>query len=256
MYKKWNYFDIINTLELTLYPPGGNLTLDFWIEETKICEDSIILDICCSTGLFSRYLNKKTNCFGYGIDIDPKAVNASKNLATKGYQPNLEYYCQDAHYPEFENIQFTHMMVGNGFAFLKDKELALNNLLKFLKKGGYFLVNIFYYNDDSIDETLINKLNEICGLCVEKDYDYEYWTSLFQSKLILEMEATLNTSNYYTDCDYFELQIDEVLNDSEIYNQMLESEKSEIRSSFKYARQLMNENQRYLDSKIQIWKKP
>ena len=66
MRKCRKYFDIVNYLELQLHSPGGFVTLDFWRKETNISNKSIILDLCCPTGLFSRYMAIITHCSGYG----------------------------------------------------------------------------------------------------------------------------------------------------------------------------------------------
>ena len=256
---KMKLFDIVNFFQLTIYPPGGSDVLDFWIKETSINTKSIILDVGCSTGFFSRYIAQKTGCVGYGIDIDPNAIIAAEELS---YASNLthllNYSVQDVSQLYIKStLKFSHIFFANALAFVEEdnRSKAIALMHHYLNDNGFLLVNSFFY-ERCPDHEILKQLYSMCDLKVSGHHDYSYYNALFGAHFRLITEGDLvDISSYLSTYDMLKKNISEAFSRSFKFQSL----SAHIQRAF-YKRLLKirlqaNENQGYLNSKVQIWKK-
>lgn len=257
--KQMKLFDIVNYLQLTIYPPGGSDALDFWIQETSINVKSIILDVGCSTGFFSRYIAQKTGCMGYGIDIDPNAISAAEELKDKAKLTHLlNYSVQDVSRLYIEgSLKFSHILFANALAFVKenDRPKAISLMSHYLNDHGFLLVNSFFYERQP-DPKILEELYSICDLKVSKHHDYAYYNALFESHFRLVTEGDLvDISSYRCTSDILRENIRESLRRSINFQSLPNNIQRSLHERLLEIRLQANENQRYLNSKVQIWEK-
>jgi len=140
------------------------------IEKHISLTDKEILDIGCGTGTIGFYIGSLVKTFT-GIDPNENSIKiANKNKIN--FNKNLIFKVGIFEYIPV-NKKFDIVIANNSFHFSKNKDLALKNVYKFLKKGGYFFIfeptknsnwgsDILNRNSENFDEKIFNqKMNEL-----------------------------------------------------------------------------------------------
>jgi SAM-dependent methyltransferase len=254
-----NVFDIVNYLNLGFTIPGGEDVINFWIQETGITSSSIILDVACSTGLVSRFIASKMGCTCFGIDIDPRAIDAANALKKQeNLDELLHYEVQDATCLHFDNsLQFSHILFGNALAFIAEKDRArcIESFYNYLSNNGFLLVNNLFYKEEG-DPKVLEELAVLFDLKVAGTCNYEYWNSLFEKKFDLIIEGELdNTCNYHLKEGLVRQYVSESLNGSKKFQVLPAYLQDAFFERLLKIRLKGNENHQYLDAKAQVWKK-
>ena len=127
-----------------------NFEIDVINENTDLNEKSIVLDVGSGTGHHVKNLFDN-NIKAIGIDISPSMVDkANDNF------PDQDFRIIDAtNKSGFENETFTHISCFNfTIYYMKDKDIFFSNCYKWLKPGGYVIINLV--NKDNFDPIIEN----------------------------------------------------------------------------------------------------
>ncbi|MDO5540119.1 MAG: methyltransferase domain-containing protein [Eubacteriales bacterium] len=114
-----------------------------------------ILDVGCGAGFFSILLAEEGHIVT-GIDLTPDMVINARKLAgeelTREQQEHCNFAVMDAEYPEFEDETFDVVVSRNLTWTLPHADIAYEEWLRVLKKGGILLnMDADYGADDSSD---------------------------------------------------------------------------------------------------------
>src|SRR3989344_2497200 len=112
-----------------------NKILKKLIKETKIKDNSAILDAGCGTGNFLKILSNNKTLKLYGIDISPKMLEIAKRKLRKK---------ADLRLLQVENLKdknkFYYIFSTEAFHHYEDQEKAMKNFNLALKKNGQLIV--------------------------------------------------------------------------------------------------------------------
>jgi len=129
----------VNTYDAVMYDKDQT---DFEIKtiqnQTNLTDKSIVLDVGSGTGHHVKGFNN-INIKAVGIDISPAMITKAKSL-----YPDQEYVNLDArNSASFPQDTFTHITCFNFTIYhLQDKNQFFENCYKWLKPGGYVIVNL------------------------------------------------------------------------------------------------------------------
>ena len=170
-----------NTYDLVLYNKNRNdFEIDSMKTHAKLTEKSIVLDIGSGVGHHVEDIKKSTDAKAIGIDISPAMISKAKEL-----YPNNDYLQLDARkVSSFPEKTFTHITCFNfTIYYMQNHQQFFENCYKWLKPGGYIVLNVVdkHKFDPVLSST--NKFNLSTSKYVEKcqhntklklvDYDYK-----------------------------------------------------------------------------------
>ncbi len=121
----------------------GDMYFDI-VDNNMLNEQSTVIDIGCGSGRFIRYLG---NRFKKMVGLDPsKAVYAADELIGKNEKVELVMASTD-------NIPFPDGFFDFGYSLgvlhhIPDTQKALNDSVKKIRSGGYFLLYLYYNLDN------------------------------------------------------------------------------------------------------------
>lgn len=105
------------------------------VKNLAIHHNAKVIDLCCGTGDLGRIAKKLTpSCEVIGVDFSKNMTD----LAAKK-SPNIKYMKQDATNLNFEDNSFDYVLMGFGLRNIKDRQAALKEVYRVLKKDGAFL---------------------------------------------------------------------------------------------------------------------
>lgn len=137
---EWNQFDHFEEEELDLI---GSEYFDI-VDEKMIDKHSIVLDVGCGTGRWSKFLAKKVQ-FIEAIDPSDAVFNAkefNKEI------PNIRVTQAGVDSIPFANESFDFVFSLGVLHHIPDTQLAMQQCVEKLKPGGYFLVYLYYKFDN------------------------------------------------------------------------------------------------------------
>src|SRR5947209_7436122 len=109
--QKMTYPDFIGFIGQPNTPPGGERTINEWIELASINSTAFLLDVACSTGFSSRLLSCKTKSRAVGFDISELAIReASRQAQRSACRDLVNYIIADATNLPFRGSSFTHVI--------------------------------------------------------------------------------------------------------------------------------------------------
>ncbi|MHA3316482.1 SAM-dependent methyltransferase [Yersinia pseudotuberculosis] len=250
-----NYPDFVALMKQDNTPPGGSYTLDYWIEHSNISKNSLLLDLACSTGYSSRYCYEKLNTLAQGIDISNVAINLAKEKASiLGANDSLTYQVSDACELPFKSVYFTHILAGCNFAFIQERETALDEVIRVLKKGGVICTSNFYYRRTP-ESQIINNVYNAIGFKPDPKWDLQYWHDFFNHEKL----ELLHEKNYeLTSQNYSDLQkniSNYIRKDNEFTRELDKKIQDAFYERFLSIREPLNTQRDYQGVTIQLWRK-
>lgn len=182
-----SYPDFVALMGQENTPPGGHKTLRAWFEKAGVGAESHLLDLACSTGFSSRNLAKISGCSGTGIDISSAAVEKALMKRKMSGLDRLDYRVADACQLPFPDQEFSHVLAGCNFAFIRDRQKALSECRRVLKENGRLCVANFYYKTRP-DTAMLDDVEKVIGFRPEPAWTSNYWWKFFREQFTLAWE--------------------------------------------------------------------
>lgn len=251
--EEWSKFSSFQESQL------ANAGDDYFVllKDTHIDKNSLVLDVGCGTGRWSRYLSNKVK-FIEGIDPSKAALVASEYLADK---KNVRISIAEVSDIPFEDEHFDLVFSLGVLHHIPDTAKALKDSVKKVKKGGYFLVYLYYSLDNKglVFKTLFHLSNAIRFIVSKlpngiKHFVCDLLAVLFYAPLVSLAKIIRKTFpskkwytkiplSYYSDksfnimrndsLDRFGTPLEQRFSRKEIYNMMEEAGLTDIRFSEK-----------------------
>lgn len=112
------------------------------VRELNIKPRSMVLDLCCGTGDFSRIISKfYPGAHVIGLDFSEKMLKIAKNK-----NPKNVFMIGDCTNLPFEPNEFDYITAGFGLRNIQDRQKAISEAYRVLDCGGKFLHLDFGYN--------------------------------------------------------------------------------------------------------------
>jgi len=100
------------------------------------------LDVGCGVGTAAQKVAATKDWTVFGIDIDPKQIEAAKSGAAR---PNLQYKVMDATKMEFADGAFDVVASRMATHHIPDWRRALSEMVRVLRPGGYLIYSDFVF---------------------------------------------------------------------------------------------------------------
>lgn len=135
------YIDFQADVGITKHPGGVRMT-DELVDLCKINEKSYVLDVGCGIGTTTCYLAKKYGCRVVGIDSNVKMIEWSKKWAKEQkVWDKVKFMVADAQNLPFDENTFDAVISESVLSFIIDKNKAMKEFVRVVKKGGYVGIN-------------------------------------------------------------------------------------------------------------------
>lgn len=149
------YYNAEDELYQSLWSSKGNLhwgyftdekmTLESAMEELNkkmlklsgINQDSNVLDLGCGNGLNSIFINQETGAEVVGLDLSDVRIENAKKKATSNER--IKFTQGTATELPFEDETFSHVWSQSTLYHVHNREKALKEIFRVLKKGGIFI---------------------------------------------------------------------------------------------------------------------
>jgi len=133
---KKTVFDFQAEVGLTKHVGGLKATEEL-AESCHVDKGKYVLDVGCGVGATPCYIAKKYGCKVVGVDILEKMIERSKERAKgEGVEDKVEFRVADAQNLPFKDDLFDAVIGESILPFPKDKQRALNELVRVTKPGG------------------------------------------------------------------------------------------------------------------------
>lgn len=138
--EEWDKFHSFSNEEIENI---GNEYFDI-VDDSIINKETIVLDVGCGSGRWDYYLADKVK-FIEAIDPSNAVVTASQILQEKD---NIRVTQASVSNIPFDDESFDFVMSLGVLHHIPDTQQAVNDAVKKLKKGGHFLVYLYYNLDN------------------------------------------------------------------------------------------------------------
>lgn len=147
------------------------------LSKLKIKTNSKVLDLCCGTGDLGQIIKEKNpSCEIIGVDFSEDMINIAKQK-----NPNLKYIKENATNLPFQENSFDYIVIGFGLRNIEQKEKALEEMHRILRKDGEIL------HLDFCSEFIFKRIYDF----------YISFITRFFSKNISHYEYLINSKNSF-----------------------------------------------------------
>jgi ubiquinone/menaquinone biosynthesis C-methylase UbiE len=187
------YFEVQSEMGSTKHM-GGRAATDEILKLCRIKSGMNVLEVGCGAGITSRYVAKEYNVKVTAIDINKKMVKKAKERS-KG-TANLEYAVADAQKLPFKDNSFDIVFCQSVLAFVPNKQKAVNEFKRVVKKGGYIALNEATWKTDPPQ-----KLQDYLSMTVgdAKFLKKEEYVKLLKNAGLKEISAQIHDLNMLTE---------------------------------------------------------
>jgi len=135
-----NTFDDISPVYDEMHEEWMKYSTRIILNEIKLPENPVCLDIACGTGLSTFQLAEACRGKGtiYGIDISEKMLDEANGALQRQGLGNISFMKMDAENIEFPDSTFDLVLSTMSLTFFPDKQKALSEMHRVLKPGGQF----------------------------------------------------------------------------------------------------------------------
>lgn len=135
------YLSMITKSASTFHLGGEEATLTL-LSKASLSKDSYVLDVGCGAGHSSAFVAKHFGCKVLGVDISGEAIDNAKTLYLKTpLKKLLTFQKANAIDLPFENQTFDLVLCESVLIFIKNKEKAMLEFKRVLKKEGFIALN-------------------------------------------------------------------------------------------------------------------
>ena len=108
---------------------------DYLLKDIPLSANSVVLEIGSGTGVIISEIADRFNCFSVGLDID----FSSLKMSTRNFD-NIALLQADVNSSALKQYSFDFVFCHYFLMWLAHPELAVQETLRLLKPGGYFIV--------------------------------------------------------------------------------------------------------------------
>jgi len=174
-----HFFDFAAEAGLTKHFGGLEATEEL-VELCKIGEGSYVLDVGCGVGQTPCYLAKKHGCRVFGVDINERMIERSRERAEReGVADRTEFRVADAQGLPFEDDTFDAVIKESVTVFPEDKQKAVTEYARVTKPGGYVGLNDATWLKVPPPPEIVAWASQDLGACV-KPLTSDDWTGLLE----------------------------------------------------------------------------
>ena len=244
-----NYVDLMAFLDEVNRPPGGKDSIRILIQNCFITKDSKVLDVGCNTGYVSFEIAHSVKCSVVGVDINENMIQVAKKIRMKDRFGHLiKFKVADAMNLPFLNETFDVVVSGGSTAFIEDKTKAVQEYKRVLKQWGFIAdINFFYRTKPPV--SLLKKLNSILDIEIEP-WDINYWINLYEES---DLEKYFIHVGHIKPVSH--QAVEKYCSTMAKEKQLSQSAELELKNRLLKIMSVFNENHRYLDYGIFIFRK-
>lgn len=180
---KLSYPDFVGATGQENTPPGGKFTIDYWCALGDISQDSMLLDLACSTGFSSRMCAAKADCGAYGIDLSKVSIHSATSKSIENSK--LSYLVGDTAVLPFRDNLFTHVLGGCNFGFIQNREASLDECSRVLKNQGKLLIATHFYKTTP-EESILDDVNKAINFRPCSHWTQDWWVDFFETHFTLK----------------------------------------------------------------------
>ena len=150
-------------VEDTLRPGGVELTARNF-EKANLPKGAKVLDLGCGCGKTVKFLRDQMGFESFGID-------KSKGMIMNGLllDNSMDIQVAEADNLPFSDNSFDAVVTECVFCLLPDKEKALKEIKRVLKKDGFFIVSDMYLRSPSMEPVSLNAITCLQSLMTEAE---------------------------------------------------------------------------------------
>ena len=176
--QEMDYNQLIGLVRETNRVPGGLNSIIKISQCSFLNSQSRILEIGTSTGITAIEMAKLIGCKINAIDINQASINEAKKRAkNEGVESLINFEIQDATMTTFQDDYFDMVFCGNVTSLISNRNKALIEYIRVLKKGGLVAAIPMYYIKPPSSELLSRVSNAIKVKIV--DWDKAFWINFF-----------------------------------------------------------------------------
>ena len=139
------------------------------VKELDIKPRSMVLDLCCGTGDFTKLISKiYPRAKVIGLDFSPEMLKLAKNKNPKGVF--LQADCTSIPFSERE---FQYATVGFGLRNIEDRQKAISEIYRILETDGIFL-HLDFGNHNKLSKIFDWFVSLLCKIFKNSAEHYEY----------------------------------------------------------------------------------
>jgi SAM-dependent methyltransferase len=249
------YADLVALGPVDNTPPGGAATVDSWIRHATIGPESRILDLACSTGFSSRRIAGLTGARAVGIDIAERPVlEARARSDSQGLAGACRYLTADAARMPFEDASFSHVVAGCTFAFIADREAALDEAARVLEPGGRLCIATFAYARTP-PASMLDAVERELGFRPRPERTPAFWDSFFRRRFRRAFEEPIPLP-VATERDVRMSAARAALAAAGGVDPRLAEVRAALRERLAAAWLTLNEHRRYQAGILSVWRRP
>lgn len=243
------YVDLMAFLDEVNRPPGGKDSIRILTQNCFIAKDSKVLDVGCNTGYVSFEIAHLAKCSVIGVDINENMIQVTEEMRMKDPLGHLiKFKIADAMHLPFRKGTFDVVVSGGSTAFIDNKIKAIQEYKRVLKQWGFIGdINFFYRVKPPI--SLIKKLNSVLEIEIQP-WDLNYWINLYEywglEKYFIYTKRIKPVSRQDVE-NYCSVMADK--------KNLSEDAKKELKKKLIKIMNVFNENHKYLDYGIFIFRK-
>lgn len=247
--REMSYVDLMAFLDEVNRPPGGKDSVRVLTQNCFITKNSKVLDVGCNTGYVSFEIVHLTKCLVVGVDINENMIKAAEKIRMKDPLGRLiKFKVADAMNLPFQKETFDVVVSGGSTAFIDDKVKAIQEYKRVLKHWGFIAdINFFYKVKPPV--SLINQLNSILEIEIQP-WDINYWINLYEH---CDLEKYFIYTNHIKPVSRQSVENHCSVMASEKH--LSQNNKSELKKKLIKIMAIFNENHKYLDYGIFIFRK-
>lgn len=138
---------------------GGYAATDALHRLCHLEEAQEVLEVGCGIGVGPAYIAKRFGCQVMAVDISEKMLSWARQRARReGVADRITFRKADVCELPFNDDRFDAVIVESVLAFVKDKETAIQELIRVTKPGGYIGLNEIYWTRPPPPELLPRSL--------------------------------------------------------------------------------------------------
>lgn len=170
-----SYTDFISLIREENRPPGGKKTVRELLINSFANKKSKILEVGCTNGFTTLEIARTIGCRTYGIDINKKSLeNAKKRVINE----KAKFRYGSAYNIPFKKEYFDIVFCGNATSFMENKNKAVSEYKRVVKKWGFIAVSPMYYIKNPTRE-IVQSISSLIGTNIDVRTKKE-WMELFK----------------------------------------------------------------------------